>query len=151
MVRQQFTMGLLPLARQWRRAVDAALAPIGLSEALAWPLITLEGHGGGLRQVELAAALDIGEASLVRLLARLEDMHLLERRSDPDDGRVKRVHLTPDGAAMVAHIHEAADRLRAIAMAGISDAELDQCLHVFKRLRSGIDAAIPAFERNRAR
>ena len=48
----------------------------------------------GLKQSELAEMLDLQPITLTRLLDRLCDNGLIERRSDPNDRRAKRLFLT---------------------------------------------------------
>ena len=49
----------------------------------------------GLKQSELAEILDLQPISLTRLLDRLADNGLIERRADPNDRRANRLYLTP--------------------------------------------------------
>src|SRR6478735_3305576 len=49
----------------------------------------------GLKQSDLAEDLDIQPITLTRLVDRLCDNDLIERRPDPNDRRAKRLYLTP--------------------------------------------------------
>ena len=49
----------------------------------------------GLKQSELAEILDLQPISLTRLLDRLAENGLIERRADPNDRRANRLYLTP--------------------------------------------------------
>lgn len=61
-------------------------------------LYTLSKTSDGLRISELNRQLLLTQTGVSRLVARLEDRRLLERRSDPDDRRAARIRLTPLGA-----------------------------------------------------
>ena len=61
----------------------------------------------GARPSELAARLRISKQALNYLLGELERLGYLERRTDPDDLRSKRIALTPRGIASVGVIREA--------------------------------------------
>jgi DNA-binding MarR family transcriptional regulator len=61
----------------------------------------------GIRPTELAARLRMSKQALNYLLRELERLGYLERRPDPDDGRSKRVALTPRGASAIGVIREA--------------------------------------------
>ena len=61
----------------------------------------------GARPSELAARLRISKQALNYLLGELERLGYLERRTDPDDLRSKRIALTPRGIAAVCVIREA--------------------------------------------
>lgn len=130
-LQSQFTGALLPLSRNWRRAVDIVVAPFGVSEALAAPLIYLGRSGGAISQIELAELSGIGGPALVRVLDRLEAMGLVSRRVDPDDKRVRRVSLTDAGQALVTRMEQAIDAVRARVLAEFSDADIAICIKVF--------------------
>lgn len=64
-------------------------------------LLELEGAGErGMRPVALERELGMPQYGLSRLLARMEDAGLVERRSCPSDGRGQMVVITPAGAEM---------------------------------------------------
>lgn len=120
----EFARRLLPLARRWRAVADRAVANLGLSDATGWVLLHVGRLGDGVRQTELAAALDIQSASLVRLIDQLERTGLVERRIDGHDRRVNRVFLTATGETTVVQIEQALRAIRAELFEGIADADL---------------------------
>lgn len=120
----EFARRLLPLARRWRTVADRAVAGLGLSDATGWVLLHVGRLGDGVRQTELAGALDIQGASLVRLIDQLEGSGLIERRVDAGDRRVNRIFLTPPGEAMVVQIEQALRAIRHELFDGIDDADL---------------------------
>lgn len=120
----EFARRLLPLARRWRAVADRAVAGFGLSDATGWVLLHIGRLGDGVRQTELAGALDIQGASLVRLIDQLERAGLVERRIDAGDRRVNHIFLTPAGEAMVVRIERALRAIRHDLFEGIGDAEL---------------------------
>jgi DNA-binding MarR family transcriptional regulator len=61
----------------------------------------------GERPSELATRRRVSKQALNHLLGQLEQRGYLERVADPDDGRSKRISLTPRGAKAVAVIREA--------------------------------------------
>jgi DNA-binding MarR family transcriptional regulator len=65
---------------------------------------------GDLRPSDLAAELLTGASNVSKLLAHLEGLGLVERRTDAGDARVVRVHLTESGATVAAQIVAAGDR-----------------------------------------
>ncbi len=87
------------LQRAYRAAADKAVAHLGMSHALAWPLVTIGRQGGGMRQGVLADRLGIEAPSLVRSLDQLVEAGFVERREDAVDRRAKTLHLTDTGAA----------------------------------------------------
>jgi DNA-binding MarR family transcriptional regulator len=65
------------------------------------------------RPSELAARLRISKQALNHLLGKLERLGYVERRSDPDDQRSKRVVLTPRGVSAIGVIRDAVHELEA--------------------------------------
>ncbi len=61
----------------------------------------------GERPSELAARRRVSKQALNHLLGQLEQRGYLEREADPDDGRSKRISLTPRGVKAVAVIRQA--------------------------------------------
>jgi DNA-binding MarR family transcriptional regulator len=82
-------------ARRLRQEADAGLSP-SLTAALA----SIERHGP-LTPSRLAEIERIQRPTVTRLLATLEKDGLVERLSDPDDGRVCHVLVTKEGRALV--------------------------------------------------
>lgn len=115
---------LLPLARRWRAVADRAVAGLGLSNATGWVLLHVGRLGDSVRQTDLAAALDIQGASLVRLVDQLEQAGLVDRVRDAVDRRANRVALTDAGRAMVEEIEGALGAIRNAMFDGIGDTQL---------------------------
>lgn len=83
------------LNRQLRNQQIRGLTPSQLSA-----LYTVEQHGP-LRLSDLACHERVRRATLTRCAASLEDLGLLERRADPDDGRAALMALSPVGRRLV--------------------------------------------------
>jgi MarR family transcriptional regulator for hemolysin len=73
----------------------------------------------GLKQAELAEMLDLQPITLTRLLDRLGDSGLIERRPDPHDRRANRLFLTPAARPVLERLGGLAEELMATALAGI--------------------------------
>lgn len=138
---QNFGSTLAPLQRIYHAAADKAVGHIGLSQAMAWPLVMIGRQGDGVRPGVLADVLAVEGASLVRQLDQLVDAGLVERREDPVDRRAKTLHLTVNGKRARAKIETSLEALRGDLFDGISDDDLAACLRVFSsldaRLRRG--------------
>lgn len=85
------------LARLWRMVADAELAPLGLTHSRWSVLWKLYRMGQQTSQKDLAEALEIELASLMRTLSQLEQQALIERHCCEHDKRVRRVSLTQAG------------------------------------------------------
>jgi len=138
------------LERAYRAAANQAVAHVGLSQALAWPLVMIGRQGDGLRQGVLADMLNIEGPSLARSLDQLLGMGFIDRREDPADRRAKTLHLTAAGAQACAQIEDALIGMRAALYDGIADEELAACLRVFDVLRERLGCAPVALPLPRA-
>jgi MarR family transcriptional regulator for hemolysin len=127
----RMTSVLVRLARIYRAGIDEALTGLGLSDALALPVVVLGRYPEGIRQTQLADELGIEGPSLVRLLDRLVEDGLVERREDPADRRAKIVQLTPAGAAHSGQASVVLDAFRASLLEGVDPADIDATLRVF--------------------
>lgn len=125
---------LASLQRSYRAAVDKAVAHLGLSQALALPLVVIGRHGDGLRPGMLAVLLGIEGPSLVRSLAQLTRSNLVEYRKDLVDGRAKTLSLTPAGVVARERIEAVLLEMRRGLYDGIADDDLSACLRVFATL-----------------
>ena len=63
-------------------------------------LFALSTEPDGLRITELGDDVLITQPGMSRLIVRLEARELVERVDDPDDGRARRIRLTPEGLAV---------------------------------------------------
>jgi MarR family transcriptional regulator for hemolysin len=91
---REFAFMVSDVARMMRTLVDQEARKFGSTRAQWSVLFRLERYEG-LKQSELAEILDIQPITLTRLIDRLCDSGLIERRSDPTDRRAKRLFLTP--------------------------------------------------------
>ena len=81
------------VARLLRVAYDRRMKPLGLTRSQWWVINHLFFHPG-ISQTNLAKLLDIGRATLGRLLDRLEAKQWIYRQPDDKDSRIKRVYLS---------------------------------------------------------
>jgi len=102
------------VSRLRRNVFDEFMKPMGLTRSQWWILAHLSRHDGMI-QSDLANVLDLGKAALGGLIDRLEATQLVERRADPADRRVKRIHLTGKGSQAIQDMkvksHEVSERI----------------------------------------
>jgi DNA-binding MarR family transcriptional regulator len=91
----------LSTAYRVRRVVDEHMMAGGLSLARTKALRVLD-RKGPLRQASLAAELGMAARSVTQAVEALERDGLVERGSDPADGRAKMVVLTEEGSKALA-------------------------------------------------
>lgn len=138
------------IARRLRQAVDAELRVYGLTEATWRPLAYVGKLGGGVRQKELASALSIEGATLVRLLDNLERRGLIERREDETDRRARGIYLTRAGRELAVKVAKVGTEIQSRVLAKVPPADLTICLGVLdgieRELETRLDIAAPAAE-----
>src|ERR1700719_4891536 len=88
------------VGRLLRTYADYKAAQFGMTRA-QWAVLVRLDASEGLNQTELADMLDLQPITLTRLLDKLSDSGLIERRPDPGDRRAKRLFLTPAARAVL--------------------------------------------------
>ncbi|WP_147180441.1 MULTISPECIES: MarR family winged helix-turn-helix transcriptional regulator [Alphaproteobacteria] len=136
--RREFGFRLVGLSRRWRHYVDEGVAAAGLSDATWAPLFHLHRAGGGLLQKELAARIGLDGSSLVRLLDILEGLGLLQRHTEADDRRAKRLYLTSAGTERVQEIMGRLVPLENDLLQDLGDAEIAVVLSAFEKIEARI-------------
>ena len=95
-LKKEFITQLIESSRFLRNYVDHRAKARGTTRA-QWIVLFRLREQEGLSQVDLAEVLELQPISLVRLLDRLVEHGLVERRSDPRDRRANRLFLTASG------------------------------------------------------
>lgn len=135
------TVALGLLQRAYRAKADKVVAPLGLSSAIAWPLVLIGRHPEGIRPGSLSEELGIEGPSLVRSLNQLVDAELVIRQSDTVDKRAKTLFLTPAGSAIRTQIEAMLIKFRSALFEGVPQEDIQACLRTFALLerRLGIN------------
>ena len=107
------------LKRHFERRARQAGLPITRRQAAV--MIYVSRHEG-VSQAEVAARLDLEPISLVRLLDKLCEDGMVERRAHPTDRRVRTLWLTPAAGPVLQRILEINREIRAEAFAGMPPA-----------------------------
>jgi MarR family transcriptional regulator, transcriptional regulator for hemolysin len=81
------------VARQMSTFANTEAQPLGVTRAQLIILARLE-RQPDVSQAELADAAEVTPITIARLIDRLEELGLVERRADPKDRRVWRLRLT---------------------------------------------------------
>ncbi|MEM8870432.1 MAG: MarR family transcriptional regulator [Pseudomonadota bacterium] len=129
------------VARQRVKALDALLAPHGLTSAQVYLLNWLL-REDGRTQIELARLLNIGTVAVSGMVDRLEAAEWVERRADQSDRRTKRVFLKPSAMSKKHVLSEAAASVNASSFDGMTDGEVDLLLSLMRRVRGNLNKAL---------
>jgi MarR family transcriptional regulator, transcriptional regulator for hemolysin len=133
-LRESFGSLVSQTARQWRRAVDLRLQPLGLTEATWLPLLRISRAAEPMRQKDLAASLFLDSSSVVRLLDNLQKAGLIERHEGTTDRRAKTIVLTPRGQSIVDIAEAASAEIRKSVLAELSQSDLAVATRVLQQI-----------------
>ena len=99
--------------------------------------------GGEAPQKELAISVGVEGPTLVRVLDGLERLGLVQRVGVEGDRRARRVCLTAKADSVISDIMRIGANLRAEALLGITDAELEGFYRVLETIMGNLAAAPP--------
>lgn len=133
------TIGVLvsDVTRLLRRRFDAQARSIGVSRA-QWQVLIALARSEGINQAGLAERLDVETITVGRMVDRLEEAGLVERRADPADRRAWRLFLTPRAHPILAELQVVALGVRAEMLAGLSAGDEAVLQGLLLRLRGNL-------------
>ncbi|CAN5380572.1 MarR family transcriptional regulator [soil metagenome] len=136
------TLGFLisDVSRLLRRRFDERARLIGATRAQWKTLVTLARHEG-MNQGGLAELLEVEPITLCRMIDRLEEAGLVERRRDPSDRRAWQIFLTAKALPLIDKLRAIADEMTEGALEGIDDATRDVLANSLDAIR--INLTIP--------
>ena len=123
-----------------RRAFDRRAAHLGVTRA-QWRVLAWLSRQPGLRQVELADHLDVEPITLCRIIDRLQEAELVERRRDPEDRRAWRLHLTDKAGPLVDQLRALAGVMAQEAFEGVSPQLVETVRAALAQVRDNLSTA----------
>lgn len=133
---------LADVSRLVRRSFDQRARSIGVTRP-QWRVLTMLVRHEGLNQGAIADLLEVEPITLCRMVDRLADAGLVERRSDPNDRRAWRLYLTDKARPLLAELRILADSLFGDALSGISPVEQEQLQHMLNTIRGNVTRRTP--------
>ncbi|MES2254689.1 MAG: MarR family transcriptional regulator [Pseudomonadota bacterium] len=125
------------VARMQRTRFDQWARTYGMTRAQGIILYRLD-RQPGLSQNEMASLCEVEPITVGRLVDRLEARGLLERRADPSDRRIRRLHLLPAAAPVIAAIQDYKVALEEYMTEGldqsVQDGLIDALVHMKTKL-----------------
>jgi MarR family transcriptional regulator for hemolysin len=128
---------LVESSRLLRNYIDQRAKGRGTTRA-QWIVLFRLRQQEGLSQVDLADVLELQPISLVRLLDRLVEHGLLERRPDPRDRRANRLFLTASGRQLVDDLDSLRDSIAIDVLQDIPSASLQASLETLEDIKERI-------------
>jgi len=132
---------LAQVARLFRRRFDERSRDVGVTRP-QWHTLSLLVKNPGINQGRLAYLLEVEPITLGRMIDRLQDAGLVERRDDPADRRAWRIHLSRKGEELWQSLRPLARETVDSAMEGIDDADRDLLIALLARIRGNLMAKV---------
>ncbi|MCW3837526.1 MarR family winged helix-turn-helix transcriptional regulator [Sphingomonas canadensis] len=137
-----FGFTLTELSRLMRRGFDLRARAIGVTRA-QWHTLFMLSRNEGINQGGLADLLEVEPITLCRMIDRLEEAGLVERRADPADRRAWRIYLTEASHPLLDKLRGLGVEMNEQALAGLSHGERDQLLALLARVRANVIREAP--------
>jgi MarR family transcriptional regulator, transcriptional regulator for hemolysin len=138
-LKRQFIAQLVESSRLLRNFIEHRARGRGTTRAQWIVLFRLRAQEG-LSQVDLADVLELQPISLVRLLDRLVEHGLLERRPDPRDRRANRLFLTKTGRRLVDDLDSLRDAIAIDVLRDIPTESIQTSLDALRDVKDRIKA-----------
>jgi DNA-binding MarR family transcriptional regulator len=130
------------ISRLMRRAFDERARGIGVTRP-QWQVLTMLARHEGINQGGLAELLEVEPITLCRMVDRLQDAGIVERRADPADRRAWRLFLTEKANGLLGELRPLALGLFDEAMNGLSPSERDTLHLMLERIRINLSRRSP--------
>jgi MarR family transcriptional regulator, transcriptional regulator for hemolysin len=136
-LKKQLITQLVESSRFLRNYIDHRAKGRGTTRA-QWIVLFRLRDQEGLSQVDLADVLELQPISLVRLLDRLVEHGLVERKHDPRDRRANRLFLTPAGRQLADDLDSLRDSIATDVLQDLSDSAIETSLNALRDIKERI-------------
>lgn len=133
------------VSRLMRKRFDERARSVGATRAQWKALVTLA-RNEGINQGGLADLLEVEPITLCRMIDRLEDSGMVERRRDPADRRAWQIFLTKAAQPVITKLHDLADDLFEGALSGLDTADRDALTASLHQIRDNLSHPLAANE-----
>jgi MarR family transcriptional regulator, transcriptional regulator for hemolysin len=123
------------VARLLRVEADKRARQHGMTRA-QWAILIWLDRQPGISQKELSELLEVEPITVARLIDRLEARGMVERRPDPRDRRIWRLHLLRPALDVIHEIDEHRADMTQIVTQGIDDASLETMIEALLRMKT---------------
>jgi MarR family transcriptional regulator for hemolysin len=136
-LKREFAFTLMDVARLMKTYADQRARQFGISKA-QWGVLMRLQLAEGLKQHELAEALDLQPITLTRLLDTLAENGLIERTPDPNDRRANRLYLTPAALPLLERLNELGADMMGNVLDGVDRATVERMLSDLQDVRGNL-------------
>jgi DNA-binding MarR family transcriptional regulator len=134
---------LSDVSRLLRRRFDERARLIGITRP-QWRALAALTRQEGVQQGALAELLEVEPITLCRMIDRLEEAGLVERRRDPADRRAWNLYLTPKARPLVEQLRAIGEEVHAAALADLAPAAVADFTAGLERVRANLLTPIGA-------
>ncbi|WP_189579934.1 MarR family winged helix-turn-helix transcriptional regulator [Litorimonas cladophorae] len=129
------------VAHLLRHEIDDRLRPFNLTRA-KWLALGIIQRNPDLSQSELATRLELGAASVGRLVDRLVQRGFVNRAQDPNDRRSYTLQITQDAADVLAQLDGVPDHLERTMLDGLSEKEIDSLSNSLLKIKEKLKLSV---------
>jgi MarR family transcriptional regulator, transcriptional regulator for hemolysin len=136
-----FLFALFEVQRMLRLYADKQARRYGLTRA-QWAVLAKLERTEGLKQTEIADLMEMQPITLTRLIDKLCEAGLIERRSDDTDRRVNRLYLTKAARPLMAKLAVLRGEITQTALAGLSNADTHRLVDELESIKDNVREAL---------
>ena len=136
-----FLFALFELQRMLRLYADKQARRFGLTRA-QWAVLAKLERTEGLKQTEIADLMEMQPITLTRLIDKLCDAGLIERRSDETDRRVNRLYLTEAAKPLMTKLAALRAEITQTALASLSNADTHRLVDELETIKDNVREAL---------
>lgn len=126
------------VSRLLMRSFERRVREVGLTPQ-QWRVLVQISREEGQTQTQIAEETEIARAPLGRLLDRLEEQGVIERRQDPDDRRAKRIYLVEgEHGTIMEPFREQAKAQFDTVYGELTNPELEQLIRLLENVKTAI-------------
>jgi MarR family transcriptional regulator for hemolysin len=134
---RELAFALHDVARMLRTYSDQRAREVNMTRA-QWAVLARLRRSQGVKQRELADALDLAPITLARLVDKLTASGLVERRDDAADRRANRLFLTDAAAPTLQRLDDLGEAVMARTLFGLDEAEIAALRAGLERMKSNL-------------
>jgi len=142
---RELAFAISDCARLLRTYSDQRAREVNMTRA-QWAVLKRLERSEGSKQSELAEALDLAPITLARLVDKLCEQGLVERRDDEADRRANRLHLTAKAAPTLERLGELADDIMARALQGVDQTTVEKMTRELSAIKANLKAALQSVD-----
>lgn len=135
------------VARLLRVEADKRARQHGMTRA-QWAILIWLHRQPGISQKELSEILEVEPITVARLVDRLEARAMVERRPDPRDRRIWRLHLCPPARDVLQEIDRHRADMTSIVTAGIDETSIEIMTEALMRMKATLTQDSPGARRS---